>query len=335
MQVLILTFLAGASLPAAPSDASQLRRFESSQIHMGTSFAIVLYAPDAAIANRAFHAAFERIGELDRLMSDYVSDSEVIQLSNRSPTPAPVPVSKDLSRVVAAAQALSRRTDGAFDVTVGPLTRLWRRARRRQQLPDADRLAEARASVGYAFMRVDEANQTVHLSRPKMRLDLGGIAKGYATDAALRVLRSHRIERALVNAGGDIAVSGRPPEKSGWIVGIAPLEPMADPSHFLQVENAAVATSGDAWQYVEILGKRYSHILDPHTGIGLTVRSSVSVVAPTGMAADSLASAVSVLGVERGMELIEATPGAAAMILRVEDGKAKTYTSRRLADFER
>jgi thiamine biosynthesis lipoprotein len=332
MQAFVLLSAVGCILPSASCDL-KLQRFESSQIHMGTSFAIVLYARDAATANRAFDAAFKRIGDLDSLLSDYISDSEVLQLSKRSPTTEPIPVSDDLCRVLAAAQQLSRRTDGAFDVTVGPLTRLWRRARRRHELPDPERLAEARSSVGYQFLHVDVKQRTVQLSRAGMRLDLGAIAKGYASDEALKALRALGIQQALVNAGGDISVSGRPPDKPGWIVGIAPLEPKADPSHFLQLENVAVATSGDAWQYVEILGQRYSHILDPRSGRGLTTRSSVSVVAPQGMVADSLASAVSVLGREKGLQLIEATPGAAAIIVHVDDGKARTYTSSRLGQY--
>jgi len=162
-----------------------------------------------------------------------------------------------------------------------------------------------------------------------MRLDLGGIAKGYAADEALRVLRKSGINRALVDAGGDIALGNPPPEKPGWRIGIAPLEADGPPSQVLLLSRVAVATSGDTWQYVQIGSRRYSHLVDPRTGLGLTDHSSVTVIAPEGITADGLASAVSVLGPEKGLKLVEATPGTAAFIVRAPEGKVQTYQSSR------
>jgi thiamine biosynthesis lipoprotein len=167
-----------------------------------------------------------------------------------------------------------------------------------------------------------------------MRLDLGGIAAGYAVDEALRVLNAHGITRAMVNGSGDIGVSDPPPGVQGWRIGIAPLEkPDAAPSRYLLLSNAAVTTSGDAFQFVEIGGQRYSHIVDPRTGLGLTDRSSVTVVARDCITADSLATAVSVLGPEKGLELIEATPGAAALIFHLSAGGPVVRESRRLPHY--
>src|SRR5262249_49612111 len=150
-------------------------------------------------------------------------------------------------------------------------------------------LAAARALVGYKNIQLDKKARTVCLLKSGMQLDLGGIAKGYSADEALIVLRKIGIERALVAAGGDIAVSGPPPDAAGWKIGIAPLEDSEQkPSRYLMLRDAAVSTSGDAEQYVEIGGKRYSHIVDPRTGIGLVGRQSVTVVAPFGIFADSL-----------------------------------------------
>lgn len=294
---------------------------------MGTKINIVLYAPDAATANHAFQAAFRRIAALEKIMSDYDPESEVLQLCRKAPTPEPVSVSDELCRVLARSLELSERTGGAFDVTVGPLTKLWRRARRRVQLPDEERLQEAKSSVGYHFLRLDERTCKVALLRPNMRIDLGGIAKGFAADEAIAVLKNKGIASALINAGGDITVSEAPPGTTGWKVAVAPLEPNQPPRHILQLCNASIATSGDTWQFVEIDGVRYSHIVDPRTGIGLTTHSSVSVVAPTGLDADGLASAVSVLGPEKGLALIEKTPNTEAMIVQERDGRLATFLS--------
>lgn len=299
---------------------------------MGVSFTFILYAADEALANRAAEAAFARVAELNGLLSDYDAESELRQLCRQAPTSQPVPVSPELGYVLQRSQALAQRTDGAFDVTVGPLIRLWRRARRSGEMPSVARLEEAQQAVGYAHLQlVDE--QRVELLRPGMRLDLGGIAKGYAADEALAVFFAHGIRSVLVDASGDLVMGEPPPGAKGWRIGIAPLAGNdGSPSRYLTLAQRAVATSGDAWQYVEIDGRRYSHIVDPRTGLGLTVPSSVTVVAADGISADSLATAVSVLGPIAGLKLIEATPGAAACIVLEEDGEVKTHLSKELEE---
>jgi FAD:protein FMN transferase len=297
---------------AAPTES--LERFSATQPHMGTKFEIVLYCPTKERADEAFAAAFERIARLDAIMSDYNSNSELSKLSRTAPTNSPVAISEDLFRVLAASDALSRKSEGAFDVTVGPLTKLWRRARRKHEYPAEGLLDAARRATGYRNLKLDPRSRSVELLVPRMRLDLGGIAKGYAADEALEAMSRLGITHAIVNAGGDIVAGDAPPEEEGWRIGVASLEQDAPPSQFLCISNGAVATSGDIWQFVEIDGVRYSHILDPRTGLGLTNRSSVTIVAPTGIAADSLASAVSVLGPDAGMKLIERTAGTEALI---------------------
>src|SRR5213595_3300423 len=228
---------------------SRLMRFEFSQACMGTPFRIVLYAPDAGTARTASDVAFRRIAELDNAMSDYKPTSELMQLCARAGGP-PVTVSEDLFRVLAAAQDLAGRSDGAFDVTVGPVVRLWRRARRRHELPDANRLAKALELVGYQKLGLDPKARTAQLMKPGMLLDLGGIAKGYAADEALATLKRYGIESALVAGGGDIAVGSAPPGKAGWRIAIASPEPpgIANPKSKIQnllLRDAAVSTSGD------------------------------------------------------------------------------------------
>ncbi len=312
---------------AAAAD-SELARYTFAETHMGSKVVLTLYAADEASAKRGATAAFARVAELDGIMSDYRPTSELMQLCQKAGG-GPIRVSEDLFLVLSRAQEVSRRSGGAFDVTVGPVVRLWRRARKSFQLPDPDDLAKARALVGYEMVTLDPKARTVQLQKRGMQLDLGGIAKGYAADAALMVLKEHGITRALVALSGDIAASGPPPGEEGWRVGLAPLEGTRQPpSRFVLLKDGAVSTSGDAEQYVEIDGQRYSHIVDPKTGIGLVGRVGVTVVARDGTTADCLATAACVLGVERGVKLVEETPGAAVLFVRKTEKGEETVESK-------
>src|SRR5581483_5266405 len=248
-------------------NAAAPERYTFSEPQMGTLFKVVLYAPDAATAKKAAAAAFARVAALNRIMSDYLPDSELMRLCKQAGGP-PVEVSAELFEILQQAEKFSEMTGGAFDVTVSPVVRLWRRARRTRQLPKPEELQKALALVDFHKLRLDPNGRKVQLLLAGMLLDLGSIAKGYAADAALAVLRQHGITQALVAAGGDIAVGEAPPDAPAWKVGIAPLkDPSAPPTHYLLLTNAGVSTAGDAEQYVEIDGKRYSHIIDPKTGV--------------------------------------------------------------------
>jgi thiamine biosynthesis lipoprotein len=236
--------------------------------------------------------------------------------------------------VLQRAQEVAKQADGAFDVTVGPVVRQWRRARRTRELPPAEELKKALALVGYEKVRLNAKDATVQLTLMGMLLDLGGIAKGFAAELMVALLRELGIPRALVAAGGDIVAGEAPPDAKGWKVGIGPLDnPAAKPTHYVLLARAAVSTSGDAEQYVEIGEQRYSHIVDPKTGLGLTVRSSVTVIAQDGATADALATAACVLGPERGLKLIEGLEGTAALFVVAEKGP-KEYPSKRFAQYE-
>ncbi len=302
-----------------------LERFEATRVEMGVPFKILLYAADKTAAKAAFDAAFARISQLDDLLSDYDPDSELSRLSAASPTKQPVSLGPDLWNVLERAQSLARRTDGAFDVTVGPYVRLWRRARRQKEMPSPERLAEARAAVGYQHLVLDSDARSAMLNVANMRLDLGGIATGYAVDEALKVLRAQGITRALIDASGDIAASDPPPGKPGWLVAIIPLAEAGSPTRDLLLANAAVTTSGDAFQHVVLDGRRYSHIVDPKTGWGLTTQTAVTVIARDCITVDSLATAASVLGPDAGLALIHEVPGAAGFIVCNNAGQIETF----------
>ncbi len=319
----------GGLLAAQPAPASALARHEFAEPHMGTTFRIVLYAESPALASCVAAAAFARVAALDAALSDYRADSELTALVRRAGGP-PIPVGPDLFDVLKEAQAWARRSDGAFDVTVGPAVQLWRRARRIGAMPAANKLAAASGLVGHDKVTLDAAARTVRLSAAGMRLDLGGIAKGYAADEAQAVLRAHGVARALVAAGGDVVVSGPPPGRTGWTVEIALPGPLRDPLlPALELRDAAVSTSGDAEQSVTLDGVRYSHIVDPRTGMALAGRSAATVIAPRGTASDALATAVSVLGPADGLALVESTPGAAACVARESPAGVERVVSKR------
>ncbi len=281
---------------------------------------MVVEAPTEVQGRRALDAAFARVAELDRALSHYRPESELRRLAATAGSGRAIPVSDDLWNVMTAATELSRATDGAFDITVGPFVALWNRSSRQGELPRIERIASARSRVGYQHVAFNETpSRSVELLRDGMQLDLGGIAKGYALDCALRVLADHGVTRALVDGGGDVAVGDPPSGRRGWAIAVATLGEFA----VIEVSNVAVATSGDLYQYVEIDGVRYSHVIDPRTGLGCTDRSTVTVVAATGMHADGLASAVSVLGLVRGGEFID-TQNQGAGCVRSGDG---TYRS--------
>jgi thiamine biosynthesis lipoprotein len=314
---------------AAPERAQPLARHEFSEPHMGTTFRVVLYAASAGQAERAARAAFARVAQLDATLSDYKADSELMALCGRAGGP-PVAVGSDLWRVLVEAQDWARRSEGAFDVTLGPVVQLWRRARRIGERPDDGTVAAARALVGHDKLVLNAGLRTVRLATAGMRLDLGGIAKGFAADEAQVVLRAHGVTRALVAAGGDIVVSAAPPDRAGWSVEVALPPGLRDPAAApLELAGAAVSTSGDAEQFVTLDGVRYSHIVDPRTGMALTGPSAVTVIAATGTSSDALATAVSVMGPREGLALVDATAGASAWIAREGSSGVEYYASKR------
>lgn len=291
---------------------------------MGTEFRIVVYADGGERAQTAADAAFARARYLDSLMSDWRNDSGLSRLSRFAGADTCVPLSRDLLEVLEKAQQVAEASGGAFDATVGPLTRLWRWAMRRGEMPPESELADALSSVGYRKLALDSERGCARLLVAGMKLDLGGIAKGYAADEMLEVLADLGLPSALIDAGGDIAAGDSPPGSDGWRVETQWLDDDRSPGpHEVLVSHGAVAASGDRYRFLEVDGVRYSHILDPVTGLGITTRRHVTVVAPSAADADALASAISVIG-SRGLGLAE-RPGFGALLQESRDGKTETY----------
>lgn len=296
---------------------------------MGTLVTITLYAAQPGPAQAAAAAAFKRIEALEDTLSDYQADSELNRLRDQ-PCGTPVPVSPELFDVLQRARKIAQLSDGAFDPTIGPYVRLWRFSRKRGVLPTPAEIAAARTAVGWQKLALDPRARTVTLLAPEMRLDLGSIGKGYAADQALQLLKDRGIDSALVAASGDIAIGNPPPGQRGWRIAIAAFEGATNgiPPPLL-LRNAGVSTSGDTEQFIEIDGIRYSHIVDPATGFGLTRRIQTTVIGPDATTTDSLDTAVSLLGVKRGLALVDSWPHTAALILTRENGQTQSFASRR------
>jgi FAD:protein FMN transferase len=319
-----ISFIALAGLPRP-----ELHRFEAVEPHMGTLVRVVVYTPHEDGARDAFRTAFDRIRELDERLSDYRPDSDLNRITTTAVGQA-VPVGDDLFTVLRASQELAEATGGAFDITQGPVVRLWREARQTGRVPDRGALEEAAARSGYGKLHLDPASRTVLIDVAGMALDVGGIAKGFAASEAVEALRRLGVRHALVAVSGDLAVGDAPPGRRGWRIGVhAGEDPLDSVPAVLELTHAAVSTSGSSVQHVEIDGRRYSHIIDPATRLGLGDDETVTVIARSGLEADGLGTAISVLGPERGLALVERRPDAAALIVRrTGDGATARMCSR-------
>lgn len=276
---------------------------------MATTFRIACYAESQEAAEKAADECFQRIARLNKIFSDYDPTSELMKLCAPG-TKYPQRVSSPLFSLLQTAMKVAEQTNGAFDPTAGHLTNLWRRAKRKQELPAEERLQRAISVTGWRRIQLDAESHSVTLE-PGTLLDLGGIAKGYAADDCLRLLKRKGIARAVVQAGGDTAAGDPPPGEQGWEVKIRTFTQPGedDPLTMVRLANSAVSTSGDLYQFVEIAGKRYSHIISPTTGVGLTDRIACTVFAPNCTTSDALATAMCVLGREKGEALAATIPG--------------------------
>lgn len=267
------------------------QRFEFQQIQMGTQFRIVFHAEDSSAAKLASRKAFDRIEELEEILSDYREDSELNQVLGTAVQRAVV-ISEDLYRVLDRSLYFSRITDGAFDITAKPVVDLWREARRKGQIPAEQSIKQALGLVGYRQIHLNPRTRSLRLEKKGIQIDLGGIAKGFAADQAFDLLRSSGMRSVLVDAGGDIRVGDPPPGKDFWVI------ENDSRSYRYQLRNLGIATSGDFYQFLELNGTRYSHIIEPKSGLGSRLSRTVTVVALDALTADALATAFTVMSLE-------------------------------------
>lgn len=298
----LLLMASALGVSRAGAAAEEGRRFERGL--MATRFMVTCYHEDAELVGKAVEAAFAEAERINDTASDYIADSELLSIG-KVPPGTPVRIPPLLFGLLEEAWSQAEKTGGLFDPTIGPLSRLWRESRRRKALPDAATLARAKAAVGWRKLVLDPAELTATFTVPDMRLDLGGIAKGQTADRMLAILGAHGVSRSSVTAGGDVRMGDPPPGKEGWNIGVRNTDVDHNAEELL-LRNKAVSTSGDLRQFIEIGGVRYSHIIDPATGLGLTKPAAATVIAANATISDALATACCIVDREAGKRLVEA-----------------------------
>ncbi len=287
---------------------------------MGTSMEVRAYNGDEGTRQVAINEAFAAIAEVDRLMSNYRNDSELANVNGHAADHA-VAVSAPLFSVLEAAQQVSDRSGGAFDITVGPLMKLWGFHDKKPHVPDAAELQAMKAVVGYRNLLLDADGHTVRFARPGVEIDLGGIAKGFAAELAANVLKRYGLA-GFIDCGGNQYMLGLPPGKTSWSVGVRDPD---RPDALLGVIDSAAGSVSTSAAYATFLtagGRRYGHIMDPRTLAPSDASLSVTVICPDGTLADAVSTAAFVLGPERGLALINSFPNMAGLIVsRAADGR--------------
>jgi len=288
---------------------------------MGTFARIVAIAPNSRTAKKSIEAALDQIRSIDELMSDFKPDSEISRVNNNAFTRA-VKVSEATFEVLQKSIEFSKLSAGAFDITIGPVVNLWREAAEANSVPTDPELSDARSKVGFDKLILDANEMTVRFTVDGMRLDLGGIAKGYAIDKAVETMQSCGATGAMVDIGGDIRCFGTPPKpRLHWLIGLQ--DPNVTTHDLdigttlltLKLSDAAIATSGVYRRFVLIDGKKYSHIFDTKTGRSSDRLTSVTIISTDAITADALATTVSVMGPEKGLALIENLPDTEAILI--------------------
>lgn len=321
----------------------ELKLFKKASLSMGTVFEATIYAPDKYVAEKTFNDVFQEINRLDYLMSNYKKESVLSEL-NKNASAEPANCNKELASVIEQSLQYSDITDGAFDITIGPLMKKWGFFKKKGRIPGKEELESVLESVSYKNIIIEEKTikslaknpgtvKTVFFKNPDTRIDLGGIGKGYAVDRAVSVLKQNGISSALINFAGNIYTFGTPPGKESWVIGLQHPRESEGLLGTFEIKDKAVSTSGDYEKFFTIEGKRYSHIIDPRTGNPVKGIVSVTIVTGNATRADALSTGVFVLGLEKGMDLIEQLPDVEGIIVyEGTNSKLSTKTSSGMQD---
>jgi thiamine biosynthesis lipoprotein len=287
---------------------------------MGSAFNLIIVSADSNKANHLARKSYELVDSLNHIFSNYDSSSELSKI-NASAGLLPYKMSRAMLDLVQKSQYAYIQSKGAYDISIGPLSSLWRNARKAKLFPEASTVLATKKLVGFAQIKINKRLGTIFLPNANMQLDFGGIAKGYIAQWVINFLKANGIQQALVDAGGDIVMSGPPLNQQGWLIGVN-LPETTDQllNKKLQLSNCSVATSGDVYQFIEYKGVKYSHIINPLTGYGVTNLRNVTIVAKTGATADWLATACSILPIKEAKQLA-ISHQAALLITTLKNGK--------------
>jgi thiamine biosynthesis lipoprotein len=287
---------------------------------MGSAFNLIIVSADSNKANHLARKSYELVDSLSHIFSNYDSSSELSKI-NASAGLLPYKMSRAMLDLVQKSQYAYIQSKGAYDISIGPLSSLWRNARKAKLFPEASTVLATKKLVGFAQVKINKRLGTIFLPNANMQLDFGGIAKGYIAQWVINFLKANGIQQALVDAGGDIVMSGPPLNQKGWLIGVN-LPETTDQllNKKLQLSNCSVATSGDVFQFIEYKGVKYSHIINPLTGYGVTNLRNVTIVAKTGATADWLATACSILPIKEAKQLA-ISHQAALLITTLKNGK--------------
>ena len=280
---------------------------------MGTEMEITVVSADEKKAHKAIDAAFEEISRIERMMSTYISGSQ-ISIINKSAGEKPVKSDAELIGLVKRAVEYAGMTDGSFNIAVGPLIRLWKIADG-GDIPDKDEINRAQGLINYKDIIIDEKQGTIFLRKKGMSIDLGGIAKGYASDRAKAVLKQHGIASGIVAVAGDISAFGRKVDGSKWRIGIQHPRKKDEFIGVIELQDEAVSTSGDYERFFIKDGRRYHHIIDPKTGEPSDKCQSATVIAKEGTATDALSTGIFIMGPEKGIALVDRLKDVEAVIV--------------------
>jgi thiamine biosynthesis lipoprotein len=321
-------FFAGAAafLVAASFGERARHTISESRPLLGTYVTITVAAQDDATAKAHLGAAFDRIEALEQTLSARRPDSE-LSLALKKAKREPARVSDDLYRALAAGVAWHDRSGGAFDITVAPLLNLWRACGKEKRLPTTEELERARGLLGADAILLNDDDRTIRLLKQSVAVDLGGLGKGFCADEVRELLEERGARSALIAVAGDIYALGRKPDGTPWRVGVQDPRDPNNPHSLLTVlllSDQAISTSGNYQRYVEIGGRRYSHIVDPRTGLTAEDAPSVTVVGPDTLTTDVLGTTLSVLGVQDGLATVEAMPGVEALFVTFDDADRPT-----------
>jgi thiamine biosynthesis lipoprotein len=308
-------------------------------VTMGSFARIKLVAKDYSIGHHAIDRAKKALIAFDARFSTYRDDSELSEI-NRTAAEKPVSVSSETAYLLIKSEEYSRKSEGAFDITIPPLIALWKKAGRENRLPTEEEIQQAIKTVGWQKVILSSEengkSKTVRFAVPGVRLAIDAIGQGYSADVALEALKMSGVESAIVDVGGEIACFGKE-----WIIGIQ--DPFAEdnddqlsesPRWKIKLSDGGVSTSGNYRHYKTIAGKKYSHIIDPRNGMPAEKLPSVTVIASKAIDADALATAISVMGPEKGIELVNSLQGVEAFLVAGTADNPKIYKSKGFAKFE-